>query len=324
MSIIVTSNEKPATPAPEAKAEGVKEAGAPEDKTTSGPEAEASRQNASSDSETEETETTESESKDEGTPEEGETQAKEDDKEAAEPAAKKKGGFQRRIDKLNAAKSAAQQEAEYWKRLALESAGATKKDTPTVEKQAATEGKPNPDSFDTHAEFVEALTDWKTDQKLAARDQKLEREKFQSTQAKAVQTYVERKEAFSEKVSDFEDVLSEVDDIPISPALQEIILSSENGPELAYELAKNRDEYARVCKLPPLAAAREIGKIESRIAARTSEAKPENKKITKAPKPLEPVSAGGKGVVKKTVYDTDLSQADYEKLRAEHLKRRQA
>src|SRR5206468_5111195 len=91
---------------------------------------------------------------------------------------KKKGGFQRRIDKLNAAKAAAQQEADYWKRLALEKgAGEPKKDQVDSKAPAtaqSNEGKPNPDNFDTHAEYVEALTDWKTEQNFKKRAQQSE------------------------------------------------------------------------------------------------------------------------------------------------------
>ena len=194
---------------------------------------------------------------------EGETETKE---KTGEPA-KKKGGFQRRIDKLNAAKATAQQETEYWKNLALKSA-VDPKTEPKVEptKAKAEAGKPDPSKFDTHAAYVEALTDWKTDQKLSERDQKDEQKKAQTAQAKLVETYVERKNDFAEKAKDFYEVVSEVDDIQMSSAFREIILSSENGPELAYELAKNREEYARVNKLPPLAAAREMGKLEAKLS----------------------------------------------------------
>jgi hypothetical protein len=60
-----------------------------------------------------ETEEVETESKDDAE----ELEASGDDKDKP----KKKGGFQRRIDKLNAAKADAQREAEYWKQEALKS-----------------------------------------------------------------------------------------------------------------------------------------------------------------------------------------------------------
>ena len=134
----------------------------------------------------------------------------------------------------------------------------------------------------------------------------------------------ERVKSFADKTEDFMDVIEAVDDIPVSAALQEIIVSSENGPELMYELAKNREEYERIAKLSPLAVARELGKLEVKLAARASEQKAEPKKLTKAPQPIEPVGSGGAGKVRKSITDPDISQAEYERLRREQLKRRQA
>ena len=290
--------------------------------TQSAPEAHApTEQKESSESDTEETEASQGETDESGDSEDHSDESKDD----AKDKPKKKGGFQRRIDKLNARYSAAQQEVEYWRQLALKQTGAGEpKKEPVESKQpAVADGKPNPDHFDTHAEYVEALADWKTEQKLKERDQKLEKTKLEIEQANTLKAHSDRVKSFAEKTDDFADVLESVDDIPVSTAVQEIIISSENGPELMYELAKNRDEYARICKLPPLAAARELGRIESRIASKASESKPETKKLTKAPKPIGPVG-GSKGAVVKSIDDPGLSQAEYEKLRREQMKRRSA
>ena len=250
---------------------------------------------------------------------EGETETKE---KTGEPA-KKKGGFQRRIDKLNAAKATAQQETEYWKNLELKSAVDPKTD-PKVEptKAKAEAGKPDPSKFDTHAAYVEALTDWKTDQKLSERDQKDEQKKAQTAQAKVVETYVERKNAFAEKAKDFDEVVSEVDDIQMSSAFREIVLTSENGPELAYELAKNREEYARVNKLPPLAAAREMGKLEAKLSKPSETKTKETKTASSAPKPIAPVGGGGKASAPpKTLEEAAKhSFAEFKRLREAELK----
>ena len=242
---------------------------------------------------------------------------------ADDKTAKKKGGFQRRIDKLNAAKATAQQETEYWKNLALKSA-VDPKTEPKVEptKAKAEAGKPDPSKFDTHAAYVEALTDWKTDQKLSERDQKDEQKKAQTAQAKLVETYVERKNDFAEKAKDFYEVVSEVDDIQMSSAFREIILSSENGPELAYELAKNREEYARVNKLPPLAAAREMGKLEAKLSKPSETKTKETKTASSAPKPIAPVGGGGKASAPpKTLEEAAKhSFAEFKRLREAELK----
>ena len=63
-----------------------------------------------------------------------------------------------------------------------------------------------------------------------------------------------------------------------------------------YQLAKNREEYERICKLSPLAAAREMGRFEAKL--QSSEAPTQAKTTTKAPPPLKPVNAKASASVK--------------------------
>lgn len=93
--------------------------------------------------------------------------------------------------------------------------------------------------------------------------------------------------------------MEDVDDIPMSLTVQEVILASDNGPELMYELAKNPEEYARICKLPAVQAARELGKFEARISS-SQDTKKETKQLTKtkAPPPIKPVGSKASSVTK--------------------------
>ena len=266
-----------------------------------------------------ESETLETEAK------ETEVESEESDEaeESGKDKTKKKGGFQRRIDKLNAAKADAQREAEYWRGLALKN-----QETPQEQQSKAPESKakasddkePQPEDFETHREYVNALTDWKLD--LREKKSKVEAEKKAviAEQEKSFKAYNERKDAFAKTVDDFDEVLDDVRDVQVTPAITATIVESEYGPQLAYELAKNRAEFERIVKLSPLAAAREIGKIEAKIAAKASEPK-ETKKITSAPKPIEPVG-GTKGKPNRSIRDPDLSFADYVELRRAQMKRR--
>ncbi len=233
---------------------------------------------------------------------------------------KKKSGFKRRIDKLNARVAERERELDYWKAEALkqkQSGDPVKEDIKSVQ---AT-GKPNPENFDSHADYVEALTDWKVDQKYSAQKQEEEKSKFQTEQQKAVQAYSERAKSFSEKVADYDEVISSVDDIMVPSAIQNLIVQAANGPELAYEMAKDRDNLARICKLPILEAVFEIGSIKARISSKGSEEKIINKKTTAAPAPIVPVGKG-KGAIVKSLDDPNLSQSEYERLRLEQIKKR--
>lgn len=267
-----------------------------------------------------ESETTETESKEDEPTESEESESGSENDSKDEKSGKKKGGFQRRIDKLNQQKAQAQQEAEFWRQQALKGAGGeSKTEQKLAEPKPDSEGKPKPDDFENHSDYVEALTDWKTDQKFKEQAQKQEKSKAESEQQKIARDYQDRAKSFAEKTPDFKEVLAEVDEIRISPVVHDIILSSPNGPELAYELAKNPEEFEHVCKLPPIAAAREMGKVEARIASKSSEKKQEQK-ITKAPKPLEPVGGGQSPSVKKS--PEEMSYAEYERYRRDQAKRK--
>jgi hypothetical protein len=306
MSIQVRSNE---APAPEVKPQ----AEAPKEAHKSAPESPSEHKSAT------ESEPVEAEAKEDHEEEsEGESQA--DGSEGDKP--KKKGGFQRRIDKLNSRISERERELDYWKQLALKDKQAEpKKETQVERPKTEAEGKPDAGNFDTHAEYVEALTEWKIEQREKAREQQAQQSKLKDQQQQAVKSHQDRVKTFAESVKDFQDTLEQVDDVQVSPVVQELIISSENGPELMYELAKNREGFERINKLPPLAAARALGRIESKLASHDSQ--PEIKKTTKAPKPIGPVGTGGKGSgTSRNLDDPSISQAEYERLRREQLKRK--
>lgn len=301
------------------KPEG-KEAGA---LSALGTEESSEQKQGVTDSETETTEESETSEDDSTEPEAKKDAEGEEDESAKDGKPKKKGGFQRRIDKLNARVASKDQEIEYWRQQALKTASDPKPD-PKVEKAAAspTEGKPKVEDFETHSEFVEALTDWKVDQKEKAREAKTQQKQFQTEQQKLEQSYSEKVKAFASTTEDFHEVLSEVDNIPLSPIVRQLILKS--GPELAYALCQDPAEYARINRLPAIDAAEAVGIIKASLVKKPSETKPETKKLTQAPKPIAPVG-GGKGSTSKSIYDAgNMSQSEYEALRAEQTKRRRA
>jgi hypothetical protein len=83
-----------------------------------------------------------------------------------------------------------------------------------------------------------------------------------------------------------------------------------------YELASDLKEFKRINSLPPLAIAREIGKLELKLS-KPSEEKQEIKKTTNAPKPLTPV--GSKSAPVKKSPD-EMSQKEYEAWRFKNMR----
>jgi hypothetical protein len=261
-------------------------------------------------------ETTEDEGASETESQEEENAEGEDESESDEAKAVTKKplkGFKKRIDKLSRQRADAEREAEYWKSLVLKG-----KEEPAVKhdpKPEALEGKPIADSYATHAEFVEALADWKVEQRLKAGKEEDAKKALLTQARQKVDSYVKKSEDFEKTHEDFHEVLESVDDIPFSHELKELLLDSDNGPELTYELAKARAEYERISKLSGTALAREFGKFEAKInLSKDSEKKPQIK-TTKAPAPISPVGGNSTSLTKKSIYDPGLSQAEYEALR---------
>jgi hypothetical protein len=72
--------------------------------------------------------------------------------------------------------------------------------------------------------------------------------------------------------------------------MAETIQSSDVGPELAYYLGSNPKEADRISRMTPFSQAKEIGKIEAKLADN-----PPVKRTTSAPAPISPVTARSSG-----------------------------
>jgi hypothetical protein len=182
----------------------------------------------------------------------------------------KKTGSQRLREKL--AREA--EEKEYWKAEAL------KKATPATPATPQAAGKPRQEDFDTHEAWVEAVTDWKVDQKLAERETKTE-------QTKRQQSWNEKADKARAKFEDFDDALESAP--APTPIVSEVLNESPIGGEVAYHLATHLDLYKRINAMRPPAAALELGRLEAQITAK--QAPPVPKAATKAPKPPTPIAA---------------------------------
>ena len=138
---------------------------------------------------------------------------------------------------------------------------------------------PDPQDFDSAIEYAEALAEHKADLIVAQRESQQQQQRTNST-------FAEREEAARDKYEDFEAVVYN-DDLAITPAMAQVIKTSDVGPEVAYHLGKNPGEARRIAGLDPLAQAREIGKIEATLSAN-----PPVRKTTSAPDPITPVRRG--------------------------------
>jgi hypothetical protein len=147
----------------------------------------------------------------------------------------------------------------------------------SVEKQVVPSEIPTPDQFQSpndYAEFIRLEADKLVQQREAAKQQ-----------SQVLESYQEREEMARDKYDDFEQVAYNPN-LPITNVMAETIQHSEIGPELAYYLGTNPKDAERISRLSPFMQAKEIGKIEAKLADN-----PPVKKTTSAPAPISPVTA---------------------------------
>jgi len=73
----------------------------------------------------------------------------------------------------------------------------------------------------------------------------------------------------------------------VSPALADLVLESDVAPDLTYHLGANPDLARRLSSMNPVAAARELGRIEASLST------PKPKLQSSAPAPITPVNGTG-------------------------------
>ena len=147
----------------------------------------------------------------------------------------------------------------------------------SAEKQVVPTDLPSPDQFQSptdYAEFIRAEADKLVQQREAAKQQ-----------SQVLESYQEREEQARDKYDDFEQVAYNPN-LPITNVMAETIQHSDIGPELAYYLGSNPKDAERISRLSPYMQAKEIGRIEAKLADN-----PPVKRTTSAPAPISPVTA---------------------------------
>lgn len=147
---------------------------------------------------------------------------------------------------------------------------------------------PPVDQFESPEAYADALAYKKAEELIAQRDQARQ-------QSEILETYHEKEEEARSKYDDFQQVAYNPK-LSITTVMAQSIQASEVGPEVAYYLGANPKEADRISRLAPILQAKEIGRIEAKMAN-----DPPVKKTTSAPAPISPVTARSSG---SPAYDT--------------------
>ncbi len=243
-----------------------------------------------------------------GSEELGETAEESDTEENSQEQPKRKGGWQRKIER-------AEREIETLKAQLAAKPAVTEPNKAETKPVAAElpkfdeSTKPRLEGFGSLEEFSEALTDWKLSQRDFNLAQDQVKAKAQTEYETAIARWNQRQADAKQEHSDYDDVLASVNDVKLTPAHQKILVDSDLGAELAYQLAQDPKELKKFASLEPLAAARFLGKLEAGFETPSEPIT----KTSNAPRPIRPI--GGRSASIGTFNVATASLGDYRRAR---------
>ena len=142
---------------------------------------------------------------------------------------------------------------------------------PRVNGEAKTPPKPKEDDFKTYGDYIEALTDWKTERKLEEADAKRAAKAAEHAEAdkgKAItDAHNARVDEAKTRYPEWDKAFKGLKDDSFTDPMVVFIFESEAGPDVTYYLATHREELARIAGLSPIRQAAALGVIERKFAA---------------------------------------------------------
>jgi hypothetical protein len=215
-----------------------------------------------------------------------------------------------RFDELTKNWRTAERDRDHWRELALRNQQQPEPARP----EPAVDTKPKTlADFEYDEGKYQAYLFAETEKRaVTAAERRLQQQAERDTAERRKATFVQREQEFSKDKPDY---LEKTRDprVPITPAMAEVMGESEDGPALAYYLANNLPIADQIARLPPLAAARELGRIEMKLAAEREKAK-DAKKVSDAPPPAPRLEGSGDATPKPSPDSADsdkLSNEDW-------------
>lgn len=207
-------------------------------------------------------------------------------------------------EKKSASAERREREKAYRERLKAEAAQALARADEAEQRRKAIleagskEAPPKEADFPDPIEYSAAKAIWGAEQRArereangageAARVAKQQAEEIiQRERAALVEAWTAQVDDARGRYADF-DAVARAKDLPVTPAMGDIIMTSDNGPDVLYFLGQNRALAAQIAAMHPVEAARAIGRIEATLTL------PKPRTETNAPAPISPVrgSAG--------------------------------
>lgn len=209
---------------------------------------------------------------------------------------------------------------DHWRELALQYAR-PKQETPPAPEPTETFDKTLADFNYDEGEYRAHLREEIRREAAEVARREVQQQHSRET-ARQRETSFKAREAEFAKTADDYHAIAHNPSLPITEGMAEAILESEDGPALAYYLGKNPDVTAKLAQLPPLVAAREIGKIEARLAFEREKPKEVVSKAPPPPPKIEGAQPGNLNVKPDDPESDKLSDAEWTRQRNKQLARK--
>lgn len=187
-------------------------------------------------------------------------------------------------ERLERAQRKHERETEELRQIALRQTQAAPE--PLVAPDAA----PKHEDFADYEDFIRAEARHEAVKAVKAEREasdKTSREQAQQRERVTIETaHATREQTARTKYSDYDDVARNPS-LAITNEMADVLVLSDDGPDIAYYLGKNPAEAERIARLHPKLVAKELGRLSAKIAST-----PETVTLSQAPEPITPV--GGK------------------------------
>lgn len=150
---------------------------------------------------------------------------------------------------------------------------------PRQEQHHQQDAKPSRAQYADEEQFIDALTDWKLEQRDRAAHQGRQQEQLKSLATKTESLY-----QAAEKLPGFDREVFE--ELSLTKAMAQTIIDSDIAPKLMAYLSANPAEVDRIGSLSHARQAAELGKLEAKVASTPV-------KTTKVGAPINPIGANG-------------------------------
>lgn len=185
-----------------------------------------------------------------------------------------------RIIQKEKAKAEARAERRALKAYAEKLEAMSNQHQPQQQEAAPKDGKPTMSQFDNVEDYVEAVAEWK----LQQREQNVRQQQVEMTQKKIL-AKTEKLYAQAESIQGFD--RDTFDELPLTQVVAQAIIDSDVAPALMAYMSSNPEEADRIAALSPARQAAEIGKLELKVATAPKV------KASSAPAPIKPIGNRG-------------------------------